>query len=134
MSDTSFVSFHIFFLFTLLKQISYVVLVDIFCGLVGKLWFKSPLSTIILMNFISISGTDYTYLSMDTSPSEPGIFSWISSWARGTALIELYWEPWCISLLLYIPVIIIGWKQVCCCPRKWWWLHLWCIPQHISRP
>ena len=25
------------------------------------------------------------------------------------------------------------WKQVCFCSRRWLRLHLWCIPQHLSR-
>ena len=57
-------TFSLLFLFTLLKWIRNAILMDILCWLVDKLW--SPSSNIILINFISFSGTDWTCLSIDT--------------------------------------------------------------------
>ena len=67
-----FYIFSLLFLFTLLKRISCAILVDILCRLVDKLRLKS---NIILMSFISISGTDCTCLPIDTSPSKHSSFS-----------------------------------------------------------
>ena len=48
---------------------------DILCRLVDKLRFNSAPSNIMLLNFISISGTDCTCLFFDTSPSKHSSFS-----------------------------------------------------------
>ena len=56
-----FCIFSLVFLFTQLKRISCAILVDILCRLADKLRLKPTTSDIILMNFISISGTDCTY-------------------------------------------------------------------------
>ena len=71
LSGRSFASF----LFTLLKQTNCAILVDILCRLVDTLRIKLLPSNIILINFISISGTDCTCLSIDTSPSKHSSFS-----------------------------------------------------------
>ena len=70
-----FFIFSLLFLFKLLKQISCTILVDILCRLLDKLPLKSPLSNIMPMSFINLSGTDCTYLSIGTSPSKHFSFS-----------------------------------------------------------
>ena len=73
----------LFFLFTMLKEISCAILVDILCRLMDKFRLKPSPSDIIPMNFISISGTDSTYLTTGTSPSK------YSSFSNNLILIEL---------------------------------------------
>ena len=75
-----FVGWHKFcnsspFSITLLKRISYVILVDILNRLADKLPLKSPPSNIILVNFLSLSGTHCSCLFIDTSPSKNSYFS-----------------------------------------------------------
>ena len=74
-----FCIFSLLFLYMLWKRISCAILVGTLGSLVDNLWLKSPPSNIILMNFISISRTDCTCLSINISPWKNSSFSSFSN-------------------------------------------------------
>ena len=69
LSGANFVTLHFFFFYAV-ETNKLCVLVDILNRLADQLPLKSPPSNIIQINFISLSGTNCTCISVDTSLSE----------------------------------------------------------------